>query len=94
MIRCANFLNLEGRRETVAKSQKYQPENDRVPYDLTDNNICMECEFGIEEVALILQAVKAASGDLGARVVRQIRELTGRPVQRVCFKKIEQVEKR
>ena len=86
-IRCANFLNLEARKETVKEYEKHNCDpNDKIHYNIIDNNICMECEFGIEDIARILQVVKSASGDLGARLAIDVRNMTGKPIQRVCFK--------
>jgi len=86
-VKCANFNNIEARRKTVAEHEAmWGDPRDPFPYEINDNLICMECEFGIEETALILQALKAVSGDIGAKVAMEIKRMTGEPIQRVCFK--------
>lgn len=91
-IKCANFMNPEGVRETVEEHQRmWGNPDDPIRYDLSEFNItrnCSMCPFGIPKVSLIMETVAAATGDMGALVQQQVKKLSGEPLKRVCFKEL------
>jgi hypothetical protein len=92
-VKCANFMNLDGIRETVREYEEKYGHPDEPPTIVTlgqmmDN--CSKCDYGLEGLSAILESLEAAAGDPIAMFQRQVRELTGDPLVRKCYKKLEE----
>lgn len=89
-IRCANYLNPQAMKETIDEweSQWTLPEDRglRVP----NIEVCLECDYGLPVVSQLMQTVKAASGDLGVKVAQDVKRMTDEPIQRVCYKALQE----
>ena len=99
-MKCANYMDFKAIRETVKNhEEKWGSRNpeDRVPYDLSDLNLthqCLICDFGGTGSTTIDNLVRVASENLAGAVrilaiQEKIKELTGKPMKRLCFKEMK-----
>jgi hypothetical protein len=91
MIKCANFMDPDGIRKTVEEHRRTYGNPDDPPYDLSEFNItrnCSMCDFGLPKISRLMEALGAATGDMGALVQQKVKELSGKPLKRVCFKEL------
>jgi hypothetical protein len=87
MIRCANYMYAEGRKNTIDEYEaKHGGPDDVIHYDASNFHACMECDFGEPTISTITQAIGILNHDLGVKVAMDIKRMTGEPIQRVCFK--------
>jgi len=86
-IRCANYLDIAGRKATI---DEYQAKNggpdDVIHYDPSNFKVCMECDFGEPMIAQISQVLGIANHDLGVLVALDVKRMTGESIPRICFK--------
>lgn len=87
-IRCANFMNLEAMRETVATHDSRFGAHDEPPTVVADTQVCVRCFYGWEQGASILHALGVATDDLFSRFEDSVIKMTGNPVKRKCFKEV------
>lgn len=90
-MKCANYMNFEAIRETVREHhEKWGPPGESMSYNLSDFNLtrlCSVCDFGGTGSATLDQIARIF--DEGAISVQNtIRNLTGEPLRRVCFKEL------
>ena len=91
MTKCANYMNSEGARETVAEHLRYYgPPDEPEPYDLSEMNItrnCCVCDFG-GTGSKLLDGYMRLIDDTTIQLQETVKELTGEFLKRVCFKEL------
>jgi len=91
-MKCANYMNKEAIRETVKQHwEKWGPRDEPMSYDLTELNLvhlCLICDFGGTGSPVLNQVVRVLdAGTIG--IQETIKQMTGEPLKRVCFKELK-----
>lgn len=89
MIRCANYMNEEGRKKSIDEYEAGGPD-DVIHYDPSNFKVCMECDFGEPTISTITQAIDVLNHDLGVKVALDVKRMTGESISQICFKERKQ----
>ncbi len=90
-VKCVNYMNFDGIRETVAEHERLcGPPDESISYDLSDMNMvrnCSICDFGGTGSKTIDEIIKIFD-DFIVKLQEEVKRLTGEPMKRVCFKEM------